>query len=212
MTPQQAADAALKAITPSTRVSTDGTAVVAGRSAYELRLEPRDTGSLVGSVRIAIDGKTHVPTRVQVFARGADKPAFEVGFTSFEPSDPPASVFRFNPPPGTTVTESKGLGRGMAQSPSDHGTQPDRTSSAAPRTVGTGWATVVVATLPAGAGAASGSTSATRMLDALPTVHGSWGSGHLLRGSLFSALLTDDGRVAVGAVAPQALYSALSAR
>jgi hypothetical protein len=50
------------------------------------------------------------------------------------------------------------------------------------------------------------------MLDALPTVHGSWGSGHLLRGSLFSALLTDDGRVAVGAVAPQALYSALRAR
>ena len=69
---------------------------------------------------------------------------------------------------------------------------------------------MVVATLPAGA--ASGSSSATRMLDALPTVHGSWGSGHLLRGSLFSALLTDDGRVAVGAVAPQALYSALSAR
>ncbi len=210
ITPQQAADAALKAITPSTRVTTDGTAVVAGRSAYELRLQPRDTGSLVGSVRIAIDGRTHVPTRVQVFARGADKPAFEVGFTSFDPSTPSASVFRFNPPPGTTVTESKGAGHGMAPSPADHGTRPDQTSPTAPRTVGTGWTTVVVATLPAGA--ASGSSSATRMLDALPTVHGSWGSGHLLRGSLFSALLTDDGRVAVGAVAPQALYSALAAR
>ena len=211
VTPQQAADAALRAITPSTRVSTDGSAVVAGRPAYELRLEPRDTGSLVGSVRIAIDGRTHVPTRVQVFARGADKPAFEVGFTSFDPSDPPASVFRFNPPPGTKVTESKGPGDGMVHGgPSDKGTQPDRTRPAAPRTVGTGWTTVVVATLPAGA--ASGSASATPMLDALPAVHGSWGSGHLLRGSLFSALLTDDGRVAVGAVAPQALYSALTAR
>ena len=75
-------------MTPSTKVSTDGTAVVAGRSAYELLLQPRDTGSLVGSVRIAIDGATHVPTRVQVFARGAGKPAFEVGFTSFDPLRP----------------------------------------------------------------------------------------------------------------------------
>jgi hypothetical protein len=49
-----------------------------------------------------------------------------------------------------------------------------------------------------------------RALKALPTVSGSWGSGHLLQGTLFSALLTDDGRVVVGAVAPQALYDALA--
>jgi hypothetical protein len=30
-----------------------------------------------------------------------------------------------------------------------------------------------------------------------------------LKGTLFSALLTDDGRVVVGAVAPEALYAAL---
>ena len=48
------------------------------------------------------------------------------------------------------------------------------------------------------------------MLKVLPTVSGAWGSGHLLRGTLFSALLTDDGRVAVGAVAPEALYAALA--
>ena len=59
ITPQKAADAALSAISPTTKVSTDGTAVVAGRNAYELVLEPKDTGSLVESVRIAIDGKTH---------------------------------------------------------------------------------------------------------------------------------------------------------
>src|SRR5262245_54511434 len=52
-TPQQAAQAALKAIGPSTQVTTDPTAQVAGRSAYELVLTPRDARSLVGSVRIA---------------------------------------------------------------------------------------------------------------------------------------------------------------
>jgi len=214
VTPQQAADAALKAVTPTTKVSTDGTAVVAGRSAYELLLQPRDTGSLVGSVRIAIDGSTHVPTRVQVFARGAGKPAFEVGFTSFDPSNPPASVFRFNPPPGTTVTESgsKDQQSGMAQSRpgSPSSKAPDSRSASAPRTVGSGWATVVVATLPTGS--TPSSSSATRILVALPKVSGDWGSGHLLRGRLFSALLTKDGRVAVGAVPPDALYAALAAR
>src|SRR4051812_42078224 len=109
LTPQQAADAALDAITPTTRVSTDGTAVVAGRSAYELVLRPKDASSLVGSVRIAVDGGTHVPMRVQVFPRHGGKPAFEVGFTSFDPPAPDSSVFRFTPPPGTKVTRAPAL-------------------------------------------------------------------------------------------------------
>ena len=50
------------------------------------------------------------------------------------------------------------------------------------------------------------------MLDLLPKVSGAWGTGHLLEGTLFSAVLTDDGRVAVGAVTPQTLYAALAAR
>ena len=68
MTPQQAADAALKAITPTTRCSTDGRRSWPAARRTSWCCEPRDTGSLVDSVRIAIDGKTHVPTRVQVFA------------------------------------------------------------------------------------------------------------------------------------------------
>ena len=71
LTPQQAASQALAAIDPTTKVSVDGTASVAGRSAYELVLKPRDTRSLVGDVRIAIDAKTDVPLRVQVLAEGA---------------------------------------------------------------------------------------------------------------------------------------------
>lgn len=217
VTPQQAAEAALKAVAPSTKVSTDGTAVVAGRSAYELLLQPRDTRSLVASVRIAVDAETHIPTRVQVFADGVSKPAFEVGFTSFDPSTPAASVFRFNPPPGTKVTEGGRLGLPGAPDAGSMSRRPhDLTSGAAPKTVGTGWASVLVAKLPADAagqdsGQGSGDAgSLTSMLRVLPKVEGSWGSGHLLRGTLFSALLTDDGRVAVGAVPPSELYAALA--
>jgi hypothetical protein len=50
------------------------------------------------------------------------------------------------------------------------------------------------------------------MLQELPKVSGSWGSGRLLQGTLFSALVTNDGRVAVGAVPPAQLYAALEAR
>lgn len=224
VTPQEAADAALAAIRPSTRVTTDGTAVVAGRAAYELLLQPRDSRSLVGSVRIAVDGKTRIPTRVQVFARGSDKPALEVGFTSFDPSAPPASVFRFNPPPGTKVTESSGSSEwpGSSDSPGapkglhapESGSSPvprgsDRGESPEIRTVGKGWTTVVVASMPRKGGPAE---SMPGVVDRLPRVSGAWGSGRLLRGTLFSAVLTDDGRVAVGAVAPEALYSALARR
>jgi outer membrane lipoprotein-sorting protein len=202
MTPQQAADAALKAIGPSTRVATDPTAVVAGRSAYQLELSPRDPRSLVGSVRIAIDGSSHLPTRVQVFARGATSPAFEVGFTSFSTATPAASVFSFTPPPGATVKQGTLPQRGTRT------TAPSHLSGAAPRVVGRGWTSVVVAHL--GTDTASSGGPLGSVVQALPRVSGAWGSGRLLRGPLFSAVLTDDGRVAVGAVAPPMLYAALA--
>lgn len=69
MTPQQMATLALAAIDPSTEVSTDGSARVADRDAYELVLAPRDKASKIGSVRLAIDATEHVPLRVQLYAR-----------------------------------------------------------------------------------------------------------------------------------------------
>jgi hypothetical protein len=50
------------------------------------------------------------------------------------------------------------------------------------------------------------------VLQALPRVSGAWGSGRLLNGTLFSVLLTDDGRMAVGAVPASQLYAALLAK
>jgi outer membrane lipoprotein-sorting protein len=221
LTPQQAADRALKAITPTTSVTTDPTAVVAGRPAYELVLEPKDTSTLIGTVKIAVDGATHIPTRVQVFPRGGNKAAFEVGFTSFDPHVPPASVFSFNPPPGATVSEGLGGGGGGGTSkpnrlePATPQPGGDGVAGAKPTVVGDGWTAVVVASLPSDHGAGSGPSTPlgnlASVIQKLPAVSGSWGSGHILNGTLFSVLLTDDGRVAAGAVAPDALYAALSA-
>jgi len=193
--PQEAADLALKAIDPTTRVATDPTAEVAGRPAYQLDLVPRDSRSRIGSVRIAIDGATHVPTRVQVFAKGASTPALQVGFTSFSTATPPASTFAFQPPPGATVKQGSATMRPQIG---------HATPATAPRVVGKGWTTVLVAHVGHTADGLAG------MLRSLPTVSGAWGSGHLLEGSLFSAVLTGDGRLAVGAVSPKMLYHALA--
>ena len=68
-TPEEAAAKALAAIDPSTAVTTAGTAVVAGRQAYELVLDP-DRHHALAQVRIAVDAEKHVPLRVQVYDQG----------------------------------------------------------------------------------------------------------------------------------------------
>ena len=213
LTPQKAADLALKAITPTTTVTTDPTAVVAGRAAYQLVLEPRDPSTLIGSVKIAIDGNTHIPLRVQVYAQGSAEPAFEVGFTSFNPTTPEASTFNFNPPPDATVSE----GLGDSASGDLAAEKSDGAAGTKPTVVGDGWTSVVRATIPASSGGSTDSGSSPfgsldSLTQSLPAVSGAWGSGHLLRGTLFSVLITDDGQVVAGAVAPDLLYNALEAQ
>lgn len=211
-TPQAAADAALKAIDPTTKVDTTGTATVAGRRAYELVLQPRDADSLVNQVRIAIDGATHVPLRVQVLAKGSDSPSFEVAFTHFDPTRPDAAQFRFNPPPGTRVTNQD---RSKSALPESGTVSPkNRADGSAPEVIGKGWTTVVVVDAAGAAGSGSAQVPAmlSQVMNELPKVSGSWGSGRLFAGKLFSVLLADDGRIAVGAVRPRLLYDALAAR
>jgi hypothetical protein len=70
--------------------------------------------------------------------------------------------------------------------------------------VGTGWTTVLVLGVPA----TELHGDATEVLALLPQVSGDWGSGRLLSTRLFSALLTDDGRLLAGAVSPERLYRA----
>ncbi len=194
--PQQAADAALAAIDPSTVVSTAGSAKVAGRDAYELVLAPRDSTSLIGQIRLAIDAKEHVPLRVQVYAKGAADPAAEVAFTQINFDRPDPEQFAFTPPPGAKEEQ---LSEGLPH--------PAMVAPTGGKAIGSGWTTVLVGAAP-GTGERGAPNTVEGMLQILPRVSGSWGSGRLLSGKLFSVLLTDDGRVLAGLVSPERLYQA----
>ncbi len=238
-TPQELADQALAMLDPSTEVTAPGTTTVAGRAAYQLVLTPRDTGSLVAGVRIAIDAETKVPLRAQVMSTRIDTPAIEVGFSSVDCVVPEDRKFTFTAPSGTTVTEGTtpalpGAGGATGKPGLGSGANLGMLAmlAAHPQVVGTGWGTVVVANaaglgaltggvLPGGA-ASSGSPSAptdkagantlARLLAGLPVVSGTWGSGRVLEGTLFTVVLADDGRVALGAVGVDRVTAALAAK
>ncbi len=204
LTPQQVAEKTLAAIDPTTIVRTDGTAKVAGRAAYELVLSPKDTSSLIGQIRIAVDGEKYVPLRVQVFAKNAPTAAFEVGFTQISFATPSDSQFRFTPPPGAKITEET---TSLPDSDAAKSGAKEVQDATTPRVSGTGWTAVLQAELPSEAkpGSESGGEAA-QLLRSLPRQSGSWGSGRLLHSSLFNVLVTDNGRVLIGAVSPERLY------
>jgi outer membrane lipoprotein-sorting protein len=201
-TPQEAAEKVLAAVDPTTVVRTDSNVTVAGRGAYELVLQPKDSRALVTEVRVAIDGTEHIPLRVRVFA-GSGKPAFEVAFTAVSFERPDDAQFAFNPPAGTTVTE---IEPDQSTPDSRGGKVAHQPSSADPTVVGSGWTTVVVTETGPG-GVANGELG--QLLRSLPKVNGTWGAGRLLAGTAFSVVVTDDGRMAVGSVKPELLYQAL---
>jgi outer membrane lipoprotein-sorting protein len=234
LTPQQAAQQALKLAGPSTRVTTEANVTVAGQAAYQLVLAPKASGSQVAKVTIALDAQhLSVPLQVQVFAKGTASPVFQVGYTSISFVTPAASNFSFTPPPGAKVhTETLSLPSGHAA-----GQKPQGMTSGG-QVIGKDWTAVMVLpaseVLPggalskvAGAGSAtavagqaarsasggSGSISGSAMLGALMLaahpVHGAWGSGRLLHTSLVSMLITNE-HVLIGAVTPSVLYADVS--
>lgn len=207
-TPQEAAERALAAVEPTTEVTLDGTASVAGRDAYELVLAPRVDASLIGEVRLAVDAATSLPLRVQVTAAGASEPAYETAFTSVSFDAPGDEVFRFSPPPGATVNEESLGSPGAGTHAVPHAPPGAGTMSTV---VGTGWTSVAVlrgvdsAAVDAATG---GDPVAGALLSGFRPVSGAYGSGRLLTTSLLSALWLDDGRLLVGAVSPAELEAA----
>ncbi|MGI5237512.1 LolA family protein [Dactylosporangium sp. CA-139066] len=201
--PQEAADLALKAIDPTTQVTTGNSAKIAGRNAYELVLRPRDTSSLVGEVRLAIDAQEKVPLRVQVLPRGTSNAAFEVGFTSVSFARPDDAEFTFNPPAGTKVTE--GDPAKLAQEQQGKAQQHDGNAADKPKTavIGTGWTSVFVIR-NSGAGSGANSDEAKKAQDAIGQLPAGNG-GRTFNSKLVSVLFTDDGRVLIGSVTPEKL-------
>ncbi|TDE00100.1 LolA family protein [Jiangella asiatica] len=210
--PGAAAAMALQAIAPTTQVDVDGTATVAGRAAYELVLRPRDEQSLIGSIRLAVDGENSMPLRVQIFDRDGGDPAFEVGFTSVTFSEPDDSVYDFEPPAGTEIEE---IDPTDLQAPREHATSPELSEFDADSVsvVGSGWSSVLVVrdvdveALTAGLDP-DAAALADSVLSGFEDISGPYGNGRVLSTELVSALLLDDGRLLVGAVAPEVLEEA----
>jgi outer membrane lipoprotein-sorting protein len=206
-TPQEAADKALAAIDDTTVVSTGNSAKIAGRDAYELILAPRDTSSLVGQIRLAIDAKEHVPLRVQVLSKGSDQARFEVGFTQVSFAKPDAAQFDFKPPAGATVKDgttadktNPAPGKGRAD-----GTPPNAADTKS-TVIGKGWTAVYVVRLDNGDAKDNSANSdeakkAQSFLNGLPKTGGS----PTLTSYLFTVMMTPDGRILAGAVSADRL-------
>lgn len=188
-TPGEAASAALAAIGPSTGVRVDDAVSVAGRPARQLVLTPRGGDTLVGSVRIAVDTETHVPLRVQVYAAGVSTPAFTVGFSEVSFRAPADDVFAFTPPAGATVRELTAPGKAQVSKP----------NGPKPTVSGTGWSSVV--TLAGVRPTPEQTAQLTQLGTVVP-------QGRVLTTALVSVLLTNDGRLLVGAVPARVLQAA----
>jgi outer membrane lipoprotein-sorting protein len=204
--PTAAAAKAIADLRATSTVAVDGTADVAGRAAYELVLTPAPTErTLLREVRVAVDAEKRMPLRLTVLATGSTEPALQVGFTdlAFGAQDP--ALFTFTPPAGSTVTDEPAKDAARTA-------RPDST------TVGDGWDAVRIMRRPAAASSTPGTSTTpgptapeTPDLSAIGTpVTGTWGSGRLVTSAVGSAIVTDDGRVAVGAVPEQVLTEALS--
>lgn len=212
-TPRDFAEQALKAADKTTSVTVDGTAQVAGRDAYELLIKPKQSGTTVGAIRIAVDAKTGLPLKFTLTPATGGAAVVDVGFTEVSFAKPAASTFDFTPPKGTKVTQGDDLKAGRK-------TQPKGTEKAAggtePKTIGKGWNSIVEFDTGSKGGVPSGSSSkggaVSSFLNSLGDhVTGKFGSGTVYSTRLVNALITDDGKVYAGAVTKDALVKAAGA-
>ncbi|MFJ7266309.1 outer membrane lipoprotein carrier protein LolA [Streptomyces sp. NPDC099050] len=235
--PQEIAQEVLKAAGPTTGITVGDTAQVAGRDAYQLVLKPKGTGSTVASVKIAVDAKNGVPLRVQVLSTDGGKPIVDAGFTKVDFSKPSADTFAFTPPKDAKVTEGaagehgKGEGKGKG---ADKGldaleaipglgglTGGAGGAKGEPTVLGEGWtsiarietgATNTLKGLDDAAKDENAPKGAAQFLDSLgEKVSGKFGEGRVLKTRVVNALITDDGKVYVGAVTKAELVKAADA-
>ncbi|MDH2391712.1 DUF2092 domain-containing protein [Streptomyces sp. HNM0663] len=223
-TPKELADQVLKAADETTSVTVGGTAHVAGRDAYQLVIKPKQQGSTIGSVKIAVDAQNGVPLKFTLIPSSGGKAAIDAGFTKVDFSRPDGSVFDFTPPKGTKVTEADELERqhaGIAE-PGKGGKHAEELEELEGledfeglNVIGEGWTSIARVEVPGGAPLSEMKDSedlpaeARGLLDSFgDKVEGKFGSGTFFSTRLVNALMTDDGTVYVGAVTKDALVKA----
>lgn len=218
--PASASREIISAIRQFSTVQVDGTSTVAGRDAYQLVLTPKPSErTLLREVRVAVDDKLRMPLQLDVFTNGTPDPALRLGFADLDvgPQDP--ARFEFTPPEGTTVTEpSEERPRAEIEKHGGKERGEQAMREVAPRTVGEGWDTVLVANLPKemlgsqnGASREDGGTDPAELLRQFgKPVSGEFGRGWVVSTKVGSALVAQDGRVAAGFVPQQVLTTTLA--
>ncbi|MGC9536684.1 LolA family protein [Streptomyces sp. UG1] len=225
-TPKEFTEEALKAVDDTTSVTVDGTAQVAGRDAYRLLIKPKQSGTTVGAISVAVDAKTGMPLKFTLTPSSGGAAVIDAGFTQVSFAKPDASTFDFTPPKGAKVTEEGELEgeaqkHGSAKSEDEFRKEFEKEFGGAksegkagqggPEIIGEGWNSVAVFDT-GGEGIPSGSEVGGDMggfLDSLgDKATGKFGSGTVFKTRLINALVTDDGKVYVGAVDKDALVKA----
>ncbi|MEV8319069.1 DUF2092 domain-containing protein [Streptomyces sp. NPDC059900] len=230
-TPKELAEEALKAVDDTTSVKVDGTAQVAGRDAYRLVIKPKQAGSTVGQITVAVDSETGTPLKFTLSPAGGGSAVVDAGFTKVDFGKPSASTFDFTPPKGAKVTEADDAEAGK------HGFKDGGKEFGGKEfgkefegkefkggqdlnglnVIGKGWNSIAELELPGGQGLPTGGSGdvppdAQRLLDSLgDQVSGKFGSGTVFKTRLVNALITEDGKVYAGAVTKDALVKAANA-
>ncbi|MFD5801832.1 LolA family protein [Streptomyces sp. NPDC127020] len=212
-TPKDFADQALKAIDDTTSVKVGGTAQVAGRDAYRLVVEPRQKGSTVGAITVAVDAETGTPLKFTLTPASGGAAVVDAGFTKVSFAKPDASTFDFTPPKGAKVTEADE----KATKAPEHGRKAKGDLAKeldGLKVIGEGWNSIAAFDtggqgLPTGA---AGGGDLGGFLGSLgDQVKGDFGSGTVFKTRLVNALITEDGKVYAGAVTKDALVKAANA-
>lgn len=218
-TPKGLTDEALKSVDDTTSVTVDGTEHVAGRDAYKLLIKPKQTGTTVGTISVAVDAKTGLPLKFTLTPASGGAAVVDVGFTQLSLSKPAASTFDFKTPKGAKVTTEDSASK-AAPAP-DHSGKAGKSDEGLgkgadePTVIGKGWNSIAVFET-GGQGVPSGSSSGSGDLGGFlnslgDQVKGDFGKGTVFSTRLVNALITDDGKVYVGAVTKSALVKAADA-
>ncbi|MFD4607748.1 outer membrane lipoprotein carrier protein LolA [Streptomyces sp. NPDC058440] len=224
-TPRDFADEALKSVDDTTSVKVDGTAQVAGRDAYRLVIEPKHaSGTTVGAISIAVDAKTGLPLKFTLTPASGGAAVVDAGFTRIDFARPAASTFDFTPPKGAKVTEEKdaathaGQGAERKAGPGrqfhEPGAQEKGLAEKGPEIIGKGWNSIAVfdTGTKGGIPSSAGKGEFGGFLDSLgDQVSGTFGKGTVFSTRLVNALITDNGKVYVGAVTKDTLVKAAGA-
>ncbi|MFJ8541067.1 outer membrane lipoprotein carrier protein LolA [Streptomyces sp. NPDC093586] len=216
-TPKDFTEQALKAVDDTTSVTVDGTAQVAGRDAYRLVIKPRQSGSTVGAISVAVDAKTGMPLKFTLTPSSGGAAVVDAGFTQVSFAKPDASTFDFTPPKGAKVTEDDETPEaGETPKAPERGHKPDADLAEdldGLEVIGEGWNTI--ATFDTGGqglpDASEGGDLGGFLGSFGDQVKGDFGSGTVFTTRLVNALITDDGKVYAGAVTKDALVKAADA-